>query len=633
MRKNNSKLQNSITILNPNKNLKLNKELQNLQKDLDVKDIKTIKEERKKFYSQLDKGEVIRLYRLITSNDYIDQKVEDMIIEIEWVKTFLLQQSYLYNFKGVLKEIHSSILAIELDRFSKAELKAYAKMMGIELTHVKSMTLLKNIIITSKYRHLEILRKHSFIETALMSDYDQKMYEFGGTLNFFPNPNYDDIENNGISHYYPTIGELTIEKLVDRYDYYELFHMVANTANMQEERNFVLRVGMTKKEMAAYIMFLLEYLSADPRNVLTLLNARVIHNFDDGDSDYSLSTYNLPSVTGLLHAASQFGVKLTQEDDITAKPLYIVKEEFAKVVLNPSFYMTIEYHRDPLSACSHSKTIDGFFVDELDYGQGVYYGIGDGKSQYHAFTYEELWRTFKKHKKFYDPITLKENKKEWETFNLCAIRRLRYIMLDRIKGENRFSKFHKKLKDVIDEILDIENPLEKEFEKDLKLLQIENELSIQKGITKGISYTISLMYNVGSILSDWDQFVVKLGPEELRNKPLADWYEPYWQLELRNKLNDMIYRIIRSISKFVVFSNMRYIKFYDEKFHYNFDDELETIYGNLNLLLIYISRGLFDRVRINGNHLMSTASYYNKIIMGKYIGDIELLIDGDDIEL
>ena len=153
MRKNNSKLQNSITILNPNKNLKLNKELQNLQKDLDVKDIKTIKEERKKFYSQLDKGEVIRLYRLITSNDYIDQKVEDMIIEIEWVKTFLLQQSYLYNFKGVLKEIHSSILAIELDRFSKAELKAYAKMMGIELTHVKSMTLLKNIIITSKYRH------------------------------------------------------------------------------------------------------------------------------------------------------------------------------------------------------------------------------------------------------------------------------------------------------------------------------------------------------------------------------------------------------------------------------------------------------------------------------------------------
>ena len=608
----------------------------------------------------------------------------DMINELNEVRAFCKNDlNSIFGLSGVLADINQALFITDLDVYNEEELMAYATLFHIdlsflidyqdklltdyadftakddyndedlenleELNSVKLVYELKMIILEFKMKLLDSLRLWRWREEVLLGRVGDSLDEYPGVEIFHEFETPSQLLKNGPSFYYIRVGEARRETLVEFFNFIELYHL-AGLLSMGVAREVKFGTNMLYDDLADLVLSLIEEQRLDPRSLLTPLGIRIIVNGEYNETHYNLHRLLTVDEEKLTLAASQLGIEIVRDTEVVdesedlvihrdQKPIYVLLEELASQTVSAQFYSVIESWREWQSAVDT--------VVYLEEGEVIFYGVGDGFSQYRVYTPADLAFVFANSGRFQDPYSIKQHPDQrelWTTFSKQSIQRLLLLVLPRLKLKSRTINDVKRLKLQADieqlemaiiQVMDInsslkinDTALEDEWSPQSRQQSIIYDLKQHSSETAVlISQFMAFLFNLGAQLSDWEDSMLRTS-ETVKDVAIIEnnnW--KYVDPETTDFLTGRLYKMLTvDVEKYLDFfrlpdknfsrhiTSLRLIRHYQNAFRIDWDDEQSTIGGQFSRMLKYIDLGLYPQLKTSGNWLMATSHYYSVIL-------------------
>jgi hypothetical protein len=421
-------------------------------------------------------------------SEYRDWTPEEMQNELNKVRAFLHNDlNRTLGLTGVLASINEAMFMSDLDRYSEDELMAYAVLFHLNLepleyvqeamrnryavlresgatpveleekqkenerTYIQDF---KALILENKIWMVDRLRLWRWREEVFLGRVEEALEEYPGVQVVFEFETVAELLDVGIDNYFMRVGEVKREELIERYFYFDLYHMAGMLAN-GTERETTFTTNMLHDDLADLIITLLEELEVDPRHVLGPLGIHSIVNKEK--TEVLANLYRKPRQINeevLMLACSHAGLETVKSTEVESKdgtifserqtkPMYVLIEELASQYLSPQFYTGVEYHRYYLATLTSFTTASGESVTEGNDGDLLFYGVGDGFSRYRVYKPIELATVFDATRDFIDPYSrIKHpfNPLKWSRFSQSSIQRLLMIVLPQLRTKSKSAR-------------------------------------------------------------------------------------------------------------------------------------------------------------------------------------------------
>ncbi len=231
---------------------------------------------------------IIDWFIIITGKRYNGESFEQIIRDIQSVQLSLMEQAQKLGLFGDMRKIHQAVVIDELAEFDDETLLNYCELLFIpfpdafQIIHdsdpSQPSTLseeqrdeLEAYTIFGKLSQLEKLRIDSFIYDTLFGDVDNRGLRYEGSLTFYDVPSVDDILSRGFSYYYPRVGAITNEDLIDRFHPYELLLILSEVSRSK----MIAKTSWNSYDISSRIITALQYRSwDDPRAFITPFGIR-----------------------------------------------------------------------------------------------------------------------------------------------------------------------------------------------------------------------------------------------------------------------------------------------------------------------------------------------------------------------
>lgn len=630
---------------------------------------KSIVEDEKCPLGMDEKMILIAVFSTWTSIKYNDHSEAEILDQMAKVKKFISEDLVkILNLDGPMAEITGAMHMDELDEFIEIDLMNYVNLFHIDVGSLNDlqdkmdedfakiskeesqevlqeiserneqqlMSNLKMLIMQFKIDCLERLRIWRWREEVLLGHAVKNFVNFPGVFSIHDaeKEHAYTILENGIEYYYLRVGEAKRELLVEKYTYFDLFHM-ASILGSAHPRDVVLTTGITIEDVADMILLLLEDLGADPRHLLTPLGIRIIVNKEADEVSYNFRK-ELDTET-LALACSQMGVD-------AHKPTNVLIEELSTQYVLPHFYSGIEQHRN-WEAAIGSKTLvsmKSVFTVE-DHGL-IFYGTGNGTSKYRVYTPTDLITSFESGV-FLDPWSMKNNADNpllWRTFSDQNIDRLLKHVIPAVHRRS------KRLRPDLDRLISVIVANFESRENNITPSQgvYVNQVDRQKIVLGKIKMAmrdpksrsqigtfLSYFFNTGIYFSEWDRYMLNINNRSIEaaiiNNPLWKRVHPEWTSNLNGKVFDML---TMHYEKYLDFDagdyirELKLVKLYNDEYKMDFNSEESSIEGYMITMRRLNGISMFESIRTFGNWMMVTADYYHEILFGVKIVDTEISI-------
>ncbi len=656
-----------------------------------------------------------------TSIDYDEHTEDEMLDELNNVRVFLKHDlSIILGLTGVMRDINQSMFMKELDEFNEQELMAYVLLFHLDLQPLDDLqerlkekystlyhtngttddqleemqkinlqvylTQLKTIIFDFKLWMLYRLRLWRWREEVLLGNVASKLTTYPGVIMIFEFESSADILENGIYDYYMRVGEAKRETLMDRFGYFDLYHMMGKLS-MAYDRELDFGTNTQYEDLADAILSILDEMEVDPRHLLTPYGVRVIYNSEEEEVIYNLYRYQEHDEELLRLACTHAGIDVMintveeQEDETEqqtrdSKPITVLIEELTSQYLSPQFFSAIEYHRDYRSAVASFRTLSGDRLTNAEEADIIFYGIGDGMSTYRVYKPRELVEVFIVNNGFVDPYSIKENPNnpdKWSRFSTASIKRLLRIVIPRLRVKSKNNG------DIHTEAVELKEALELREDKRSDLDDLENAIMIgldnldkddpetidefvkprgkQTRILNYLKQNLELiriplagfltyMFNLGVQLSDWDEHMVRLDENVIHTALITDPLWKYFDPETTANLTEKIFKMLTAeTEKYIniIGSNgedftrhikgLRLVRHYLDTYRIDWDDELSTIGGHLYRMIQANGLSYYNYVSLSGNWLMSTANYYSIELLEQPMGNVTIGFIDEPVDL
>lgn len=345
------------------------------------------------------------------------------------------------------------------------------------------------------------------------------------------------------------------------------------------------------------------------------------------------------------------------------KPDYVLAEEIISQYVSPQFFSGVEAHRNYQGAITSFRTLSGIIVEQLGDLDFIFYGVGDGTSQYRVYTPKELTDVFSANQDFFDPYSIREHPvlpQRWSRFSVQSINRLLRLVLpamtDRIQSlsigaDKKRQALHdleisiqltfesqavqklrlKSLKSIEDvTVRDYVNPR-------MQQARIVNRLKsdIEKIRSDFVQFLVYL-FNTGMQFSDWSTEMTQISQNAVQVG--TDW-DPTWKHidpETTSNLNEKIFRMLTlDFEKYshimineedysYLLRELRLVKHYKGAYRLDWDDELGTIEGHFFRMRKANDFSYYQHIKTSGNWLMATAQYYSIEVLGIAFSDEQM---------
>lgn len=624
---------------------------------------------------------------------------EEILQELNNIRSFLgVELNVTLGISGRLADINKVMFMNEFDGFTEQELISYVKLFHIdvealndfqdqlqvqysklyvskevsrddlfaqqEFNEQQYLTKLKQLILHEKVMMMDRLRLWRWREEVLLSRVGDELTAFPGAMSMFQPETSSVLLENGIQTYYYRVGEAKREILMERYTFFDIYHMAGKLA-LAVPQDVLFNVDMKFEDLTDLLLLIIDELAIDPRHILTPLGVQLIFNREYGEVVFNLSHKKKEGhdkerlELACTHAGIKISAKteytdgdgnvLTRNDD---KPTYVLVEELTCQYLSPQFYSSIEGYRDVASAIINIKTLNEKRVisgmDDKDLAKDViFYGIGDGLSMYEVFTARELADTFLDTENFFNPYSIVRNPNDpqlWQRFSQQSIERLLKIVIPRLERKPQDVKAIDDLKQSIMDNLDSIDIADSDTVGGY-LKPRERHRRIIKRVMKRIQFLrgdiglfLSFLFNLGKQFSDWETDMTRISENSIESGIINDYafkmVDPEWSINLTEKIFHMS---TLDVEKYIhikdsesgtdyagYFRELRLVKFYRGAYRIDWNDELATIHGQLNRIVQANKLGLYEFIKTSGNWFICTANYYSSLFLGTSITNQEL---------
>ena len=489
------------------------------------------------------------------------QQPEPMNIdEIDYNMWYFKQQATILGMSDWLSDIHTSISTSDLDTFSVDQLTIYADLMGIDLTHLTDEVLMKKFIRNEKIRWIEMRKYYMHIEDALFSGKDEKPMIPKYRLEFFQIPSVREILENGARFYFFTLGELTPEALIDRYERYELLMILMHILIVANEEDFKLQ-HTNDRDLASHIIYLATQTLKDVRNVVGMIKMYSIHNIERNEVNFDINDDSI--------LREELGQALIDQGYIpdTTMTRSEMFAEYCLQVFAPSFVSILDPHR--LFPFQHGD---------------IFFGIRTGLGQYTPYFFDELIESFERNKDFIKPRT------QVERFSLYSIIRLRNLILPTF----------------------LKNPSAQ------KLISVIDNLKVRRGniIYKDIiGEATRALFNLAFMLENWDTYVRTNHYDAFYKAENVLLEGSEFTGDAEYALTKTLIVVMEKVKKIDGMGQNTIIKLKDDQaFRSDF-----SLIDFLSSILSINSHKIYGNMQIYGYNLLTTMAYYESQIRGNQV--------------
>lgn len=463
------------------------------------------------------------------------------------------------SLSGVMRDIHTSLFVTDMEKFDDEDKITYMELFDVKRSEAEINTQ----IMSYKYRMLETMRFYSYVDSVLFggktSDPEHKYFYF--------NVDNEIVRYKGIQNYYLRCGEATIEDLVEKYNRFELSMMCGNLSYISG-REYVLKISDSNRDIATMILTILDMIKPDARMILTLMGLQAVHN----DLGFNISQTNIDE-SEILELYKERGIPT----DINGVKMNVI-ELYHKLVLfqfQKKFYMSIPEIQSYLIKNNYNLLDE----DIEDTNIPLFFGVGDGISEYDFYTEDELTKFFSDNGMFINPRSNTQ-------FNLDIVRKL---MLDCQTDE---------LSSTIRCILP--------------------DMKYQLDITKVECSRTDLLslFNIGLVLSDWNS-LTQMNNMDMFIRPTEILYDTKFYKSLRDKIyNTILQGLSLNLKGMYMVDTIREIDIEDFPKFIDTSNSYNSVLERLKLLLECNKLGLFSTITYHGNLLLYTAEFYHQIKFG-----------------
>tara|TARA_R110002072_G_scaffold45565_5_gene126842 strand:- start:28582 stop:30633 length:2052 start_codon:yes stop_codon:yes gene_type:complete len=610
------------------------------------------------------------------SNPYTDEPwtEDEMVLAMNETRAFLKTDLVnILNLVGVAADIMAALFYVELEEFSVEEMEAFCKLFQLDIEldgsapEEENRQIVSDLIIEFKYWMLDRLRMWKWREEVLFNRAGSEFRFYPG-LEIIDFETASDILEEGPTTYYSRVGSTTREWLITNFNYFDLAHM-AGVLGLGTLTPLVLTTHTNKTIISDIILRMLDELSdIDSRAFLTPLGPVLSINREESEVPYNFNVMNPINndidlkKSELYPVANSYGISLKvcglglyddtgikEEDDLNLeKPVFAVAEELMEQYMSKQFFTGVEYTRDHFVAAENMKTLSGNSIQDFEKGQVLFYGVGDGLSTYFVYELKELEAIFRETQDYFDPASIArnpENIRKWKRFSPSCIRRLRNVILPRLRPMLRKQEpeWYRILVDLEMTILNIEED---------KAIRIQNEPSFGKSyqleiintirhhvnedpmVRDGVADFVCFLFNLGSQFSDWDENFAEISPDKLTEIQMqtldrkGEWHylDPRQSTDLQDKIVMMLtFEVEKYINVKTKAGNLgpylrrlALIKFYDDRYCTEYEDELNTLDNRFRLMVNATSLGYLDFIRTTGNWLMATSTFYQRMLLNGF---------------
>lgn len=567
------------------------------------------------------------------------------------------------NLKGVMGEILGSLFFAELLVRSDSELESYAALFRLNTSGLNPEAPnyreeLESLVIEFNFWVLERLRWWQWRDEVLFGKASIEYKEYPG-ISMTEFENSEQIFRNGYTFYYPRIGSVTVEFLLEKFHYFDLCHM-AGVLALMSPKEFILTTDAEPEFVVDIIISLIEhYPEIDPRSFLTPLGPRKVHNKEEGEYIHNFNPYNKLNNSidemrpSLARAAYDSGVSIyichdeneLLDDSVEEKPTCYLAEEIMAQYMSPQFWTGVEGHRNYLSALKTYKSLSGTPITVFKNYEIILYGIGNGTSSYQFYTWRDLYEVFYANQDFVDPFSVikrPEEPKSWSRFSKQSIRRLQRVIIpmviDKTTKYPALNQTVIKLNELITELVDknlkeetnyrvayqksLINALKKEIRPSPGLEDFNEKMEVSR---KLVDYFTNV-YNIGMQFSDWNENFADVPEKQAQyyqeqnigERGLLLFLPSEYYYDLYDKITRMLTHEISMYENVLtkngnlktVLRELRIVRLFGDRYCTAYEDELESISGRIYLMLEALSCGYREFLKSSGNWLMTTAKFY-----------------------
>jgi hypothetical protein len=681
---------------------------------------------------------------------------QEILDEMNNVRGFMKNElNAIFGLSGVMAQINECMFMNELEKFTEEQLMGYAALFHLDLSALDELqTVLSDsylqlvsqlgpndnvkgelldqqeanrvayvreltwIILQFKIDLMDRLRLWRWREEVILGRVENALDVYPGVeiTNNFETPG--EIYENGIDSYTIRIGDVKRETLMDRFKFVELYHMAGMLATFYP-REVTFSTGMLYDDLADMLVDMVETIDFDQRQLLTPLGFYTVHNTEKLEVHYKFRNKEVYFDTEtLMIAAGHAGIETFRQTEVwespnpddsvideddrdlvmvltnDKKPDYVLAEEIISQYVSPQFFTAIESHRDYRSAITSLRTMSGIIVEPLSDLDFLFYGVGDGFSQYRVYTPKELTDVFSANEDFFDPYSIRdqpEKPQKWSRFSLQSINRLIRVVLPAMSERVQTASIgaQKKQQALIDLGEVIEKTLVARETQRLRLTTLSNISDITMrdyiqprmqqarivnrlkqdldSIRSPLADFLVFLFNTGMQFSDWSTVMTRITENAIQ---VGMEWDPDWKHidpETTANLNEKIFRMLtldfekyshiivpsmqnnpdstdektedqkiesRSATETEDYSyllrELRLVKHYKGAYRLDWDDELATIEGHFFRMRKANNYSYYQHLKTSGNWLMATAHYYSLEILGISFTQEEMIL-GDEM--
>lgn len=641
---------------------------------------------------------------------------QEVMHELNDVRAFMKNElNTTFGLTGIMADINECMFMGELDKFNEDQLAGYAALFHLDLSSLDELQTvlsenilttpgedvedrqeanrkayvhqLQSIILQFKIDLMDRLRLWRWREEVIVGQVESALDVYPGVpvTNYFET--VGEIHKNGIDSYVLRIGNVKRETLMDRFKFVELYHLAGMLATYYP-REVAFHTGMLYDDLADMVVEMVEKIDFDQRQMVSPIGFYTVHNSEKLEVQYKFHNKEVYLDTeALLVAAGHAGVDIYRDTEVMEstnlddsvideldrdlimtirhdkKPDYVLAEEVISQYVSPQFFSGIEAHRNYQGAITSFRTMSGIIVEQLGDLDFLFYGVGDGVSQYRVYTPKELTDVFSANQEFFDPYSLRENPsvpQRWSRFSVQSINRLLRLVLpamtDRIQSSSLGAE--KKRQALHDLAVTIELTFESRAAQLLRLgtlksvedvtvrdfiqprlqqARILNRLkSDVEEIRSDFAQFLVYLFNTGMQFSDWSTEMTSISQNAIQ---VAMDSDPDWKHidpETTSNLNEKIFRMLtmdfEKYSHIMVdkedygylLRELRMVKHYKGAYRLDWDDELATIEGHFFRMRKANDLSYYPHLKASGNWLMATAQYYSIEVLGIALSDEQM---------
>jgi len=382
---------------------------------------------------------VIDIYILITGKPFNGESFEQIIQGIRQVQLYLMEQAQQLGLFGDMRKIHEAVTVEDLAKYDDETLLNYCELLFIPLPDAfgiirdtdtnpdepsilttEQRDELEAYTIFGKLAQLEKVRIDSYIYDTLFGDVDNRGLRYEGALTFYDVPQVDVILTRGLSYYYPRVGAITNEEMIDRFHPFELLLILAQVSRSR----MIATTGWGSYDITSRIITALQYRSwDDPRSYITPFGLR---NAIIGPEYIPLLTLNRDFVhtyEDLRNACRKEGIRVEgwHGRPKAHRDLY---QDYLIVQLSEDFFLKLPETVDRIEVSRGVYIAAGELLPHPSEPRTdvLWYGGRNGTTQFRCMTYKCLADLWTKTKTFSCPFDTTR------TFPIRQIRRLQYVL-------------------------------------------------------------------------------------------------------------------------------------------------------------------------------------------------------------